>query len=86
MPHVGWRIVRPRGVRLTAAGAQAVNDDETKEALELALSRARMATEAKSKTGFAKHAAKVIDLATKSADLVPKALLALGVLAKLFGA
>lgn len=67
-------------------GKDPVLDDETKEALELALSRARMATEAKRKTGFAKHAAKVIDLATKSADLVPKALLALGVLAKLFGA
>lgn len=35
---------------------------------------------------FAEHVAKVIDLATKSADLVPKALLALGALAKLFGA
>lgn len=45
-----------------------------------------MAAEAKNKTGFAEHVAKVIDLATKSADLVPKALLALGALAKLFGA
>ena len=67
-------------------GNDPVLDNETKEALELALSRARMAAEAKNRTGFAEHAARVIDLATKSVDLVPKALVALGVLAKLFGA
>lgn len=67
-------------------GNDPVLDNETKAALELALSRARMAAEAKNKTGFAEHAARVIDLATKSVDLVPKALVALGVLAKLFGA
>ena len=67
-------------------GNDPVLDNETKAALELALSRARTAAESKNKTGFAEHVAKVIDLATKSADLVPKALLALGALAKLFGA
>lgn len=71
---------------VTEIGNDPVLDKETKEALELALSRARMAAEAKNKTGFAEHVAKVIDLATKSADLVPKALVALGALAKLFGA
>lgn len=67
-------------------GNDPVLDNETKAALELALSRARMAAETQDKKGFAEHAARVIDLATKSADLVPKALVALGVLAKLFGA
>ena len=67
-------------------GNDPVLDNETKAALELALSRARMAAEAKNKTGFVEHAARIIDLATKSVDLVPKALVVLGVLAKLFGA
>lgn len=71
---------------VTEIGNDPVLDNETKEALELALSRARMAAEAKNRAGFAEHAARVIDLATKSVDLVPKALMALGVLAKLFGA
>lgn len=39
-------------------GNDPVLDNETKEALELALSRARMAAEAKNKTGFAEHVAK----------------------------
>lgn len=71
---------------VAAIGNDPVLDNETKAALELALSRARMAAEAKNKTGFVEHAARIIDLATKSVDLVPKALVVLGVLAKLFGA
>lgn len=71
---------------VTEIGNDPVLDNETKEALERALSRARMAAEAKNRAGFAEHAVRVSDLATKSVDLVPKALVALGVLAKLFGA
>lgn len=57
---------------VTEIGNDPVLDKETKEALELALSRARMAAEAKNKTGFAEHVAKVIDLATKSGTSYPR--------------